>query len=196
MSIQWSNNLTSKLREMQSQASKPGVLMAALAKEMDVTFRQHFRMLDGRGNKNGWPSNHFWTREVMRQQTFKSDDRSATLEIASPAFLHKITGGIIRPKKGTGLAIPVHPLAYKLGGPKASGLKLQFGFSPRGKVAGYLFLHGQKKYKGKMLRGDMMYVVVRYVNQSAMPDALPNQADLENRLTSRIQSWLQTLAKL
>ncbi len=196
MSVTWSNNLTGKLREMQRMAQNSGVITAALAKELDVAFREHFRKLDGRGNKQGFPSRHFWTRDVMRFQTYTSDDRQAKLEIASPAFIHKITGGIIRPKKGTGLAIPVHPLAYKLGGPKASGLKLQFGFSPRGRVAGYLFLAGQKRYKGKMLRAELMYVIVRYVNQAAMPDALPPQAELESRLLGRLEAWAQTLSKL
>lgn len=196
MSITWSNGLTAQLREIERHAKNSAPLMAGLAKELDVAFRDHFRMLEGRGNKQGFPSNHFWTREVMRYQTFKSDDRRASLEIASPAYLHKITGGTIRPKKGTGLAIPVHPLAYKLGGPKASGLKLQFGFSPRGRVAGYLFLAGQKRYKGKMLRGTLMYVIVRSVTHAAMPDAQPNQADLEARLISRIRGWLPVMSRL
>ncbi len=196
MSITWSNNLTGKLREMERQSKNTGPLMSALAKELDVAFREHFRKLESKGNKQGWPARHFWTREVMRMQTFKSDDTRALLEIASPAYLHKITGGIIRPKKGSALAIPQNAKAYALGGPKASGLQMHFAFAPRGKVIGYLIADQVKMKGGKNMRGVIMYALVRSVNQAAMPDALPNQAELEGRIIERIQAWLPTLAKL
>lgn len=196
MSITWSGGLMATLHEMQRQVSNTQPLMQALAKEMDVAFREHFRQRDSQGNKMGWPSRHFWTREVMRFQTFEASERRASLSIASPAFLHKITGGTIQPKKGKSLAIPQHPMAYSLGGPKASGLNLAFVPVNRGKLIGYLMLNGQRKFKGKMVRGSIMYALVRSVTQAADPDALPNQQDLEARISRNIQAFLATLSRL
>lgn len=196
MSITWSGGLMTTLREVQRQVKDTQPLMQALAKEMDVAFREHFRRRDGEGNKMGWPSRHFWTREVMRFQTFEATDRRASLSIASPAFLHKITGGTILPKKKKSLAIPQHPMAYALGGPKASGLNLSYAPVNRGKLLGYLLLNGQRKYKGKTIRAKIMYALVRSVTQAADPQALPNQADLESRIGRNIQSFLSVLSRL
>ena len=188
MSITWSGNLMATLRNLEHQAKDTRPLMEALAKEMDVAFRDHFRKREGQSNKSGWPSAHFWTREVMRFQSFSASDRRAVLTIASPAYLHKITGGTIRPKKGSSLAIPQNAKAAALGGPKASGLKLHFAFSPRGKVIGYL-IADYVKIKGKVNRGIIMYALVRSVTQAADPAALPPQAELESRLSRNLQAF-------
>lgn len=195
MPIKWSGSLLGTLRGMERKVQDTRPLMESLAKEMDVSFRAHFRMLEGRGNKNGWPSQHFWTREVMRNQTFSATDRRAVLSIASPAYLHKITGGIILPKKGKSLAIPQNAKAAALGGPKASGLKLKFVPSLHGKLIGYLIVD-QIKIKGKSFREKIMYALVRSVNQAAMPDALPPQQELENRIASNIRNYLTFLSRL
>jgi len=184
------------LRGMERHLQDTRPLMEALAKEMDVAFREHFRKREGEGNRQGWPSRHFWAREVMRYQTFSATDRQAVLSIASPAFLHKITGGQIRPKKGKGLAIPQHPLAYSLGGPKASGLDLKYVPVNRGKLLGHLVLDAARRYKGKNARGEIMYAIVRSVQQAADPAALPAQPELENRLARLIRSHLALLRKM
>lgn len=196
MPIRWTGSLMGTLRGMERQVKDTRPLMEAVAKEMDVAFREHFRRRDGEGNKMGWPSRHFWTREVMRFQTFEASDRRAVLSIASPAFLHKITGGRISPKKGKSLAIPQHPLAYSLGGPKASGLDLSYMPVNRGKLLGYLLLNKPHRFKGKMVRSEIMYALVRSVNQAADPAALPPQPDLENRIARNIRAFMDTLVRL
>jgi hypothetical protein len=79
----------------------------------------HFRLLDQRGNKRGWPTQHFWGRRIRNATAFVSTGDTATVTVADRAYMAKLFGGTIRPVEKKALAIPLRPEAY---GARASSI--------------------------------------------------------------------------
>jgi hypothetical protein len=179
------------------RAADTAPLMKQLGKELHVAYLEHFRMLEGRGNKQGWPQRHFWNREVARFTTFASDGTIAKLTVASSAYLHKIHGGRILPRRGKALAIPRSPRAYAKGSPSVSGLPLIFIPDLSHKVIGWLVEHEVYSLKGKLRNegslGTVHYLLVPYVDQQPMADARPPRDGIRTRLDGVVKAWLAKL---
>ena len=190
-------------------AAQTSPLMKYVAKELKVIYLEHFRMLESRGNQHGFPARHFWNREVARYTTTTSDNTTATVQVASSAYMHKISGGRIMPKNGKALAIPVSSRAYAAGAPRVCGLPLIFIPDLNKKIIGFLVEHevmavkvGQRgKQKGvhrvdnaKTL-GTIHYLLVPYVDQAPMPDAKPPASTRNTRVGTVIRQWIDGIMR-
>lgn len=102
-------------------------VLAAGASEYKRLWREHFKALDAKGNRKGFPSRNFWIQEGVK----KTDVAELTAEFArvtcdSRAVALRATGGTIRPRDAGALSIPVSAEAYAAGWPSNSGLPLAF----------------------------------------------------------------------
>jgi len=120
ISIQVQDTMSPALRAQAVGINPPRALVARLGGELKKALQEHFRARDGEGNKHGWPSRHFWSKQVLAQVgPVALSDRDATITIASPELAHKFKGGRITPKAGKkALAIPMNELAYRRGSPR------------------------------------------------------------------------------
>lgn len=191
------------VREMALRARDTRPLMAFIAKSMEVAYRRHFAAREAEGNKQGWPQRHFWNREVARYLKHSYTSTEAVITIASPAYMHKVHGGKITPKRGRALAIPQSARAYAAGSPRISGLPLVFIPDLSRKVVGWLIEHemyriGLKTKKGYRLAnkktvGTIHYMLVGGVNQAADPRAEPTTEAVEAVVRENIESWIKLL---
>jgi len=204
------SQLKTWLVSVAAQARDTRPLMAVVAKSMEVVYRRHFAEREAAGNKRGWPSRHFWQREVARLMSREHDAQTATVKIASPAYMHKVSGGRITPKRGRALAIPQSARAYAAGSPRVSGLPLVFIPDLERKVIGWLVEHEVyrlgKRLKGggwskthatlknEKTLGTLHYVLVPYVDQAPDPHAEPSAASISDAVREDVQAWLARLS--
>jgi len=199
---------------------RPHQLMAALGKQLEKDLRKHFRALDSKKNKMGFPPRHFWRQVKSATLLTQVTDSRAVVSIASPAFAMKYFGGIITPKRAKALAIPRTAEAYKTGSPREADID-QLDFVPirRGKLVGVLikrlqsvlkgknmvcrpfsravrfsFVSGGRK--GKKIDGDIQYFLVRVVVQAPDPDAWPDKATLEANLLQKARKVLARVLRI
>lgn len=162
-------------------------LMARLGRGLERDLRRHFLARDREGNRRGWPTRHFWAREVRAHTALTHiAAESATVAIASPPFAQKLYGGVIRPKRGRMLALPVTAEAYTAGSPKnwpASGRRYLF------RPTGRRFLAVREAAGG---RGSLrvQYVLVPSVTQAPDARALPDIQAVSDRLTADAEAWI------
>ena len=189
------DTLTPELREKLRQVKNPRPIAAALGKCLEVELIRTFRQFQTeRPNAMGWPSANFWVRKVAQKTALTEvHDKFAVVTVASPEFIHRLEGGTIYPTAPrTTLAIPANAEAYKMGGPKASGADLQFLLLAQGNLVGALLKKTGQTKKGDLTGGQIMYWLVRSVNQKAHPDEDPGK---NQTVVARISSALgRTLA--
>jgi hypothetical protein len=95
-------------------------LLVQSGKDVANVLRGHFRKLDQRGNKRGWPSQHFWGNRIRNATAFVgATEETALVTVADRAYLAKLHGGTIKPVEKKALAIPLRPEAY---GARASSI--------------------------------------------------------------------------
>jgi len=156
---------------------RPRPLLAKLGKSLEKELRGHFLARDKEGNSHGWPSKHFWNREIRANTALTSaTDEQATVTVASPAFGQKLYGGTIRAKRGRFLAIPARQEAYAAGSPREGGM--QGLFRPKGRR----FLMDRE--------GLVQYWLVERVTQAKDPRALPDMDAVGNRLAQEAEAWV------
>jgi hypothetical protein len=164
------------------------LMMQRLGEELEKQLKAHFAKREGEGNKQGFPPQHFWNREVRDKTALReaTADR-AVVGIDSAKFRFKVNGGTIRPGPGRRLlAIPVRAEAY--------------GVLPRDNTIPGLFfkkMAGGKMYlaakDGSALR--VYWRLVPSVTQAPDPRALPPteqlKAALEAKATEEVGRILQ-----
>jgi len=158
--------------------AKRQAMMQRLGKELEKQLKAHFTKREGEGNKQGFPPQHFWNREVRGKTALReaTADR-AVVGIDSAPFRFKVNGGTIRPGPGRRLlAIPLRAKAY--------------GVLPRdGTIPGLFFkkMAGGKMYlaakDGTALR--VYWRLVPSVTQPPDPRALPPTEQLRAALEAK-----------
>lgn len=162
-------------------------LLARLGKELEIQLKKHFAVRDREGNKRGFPRQHFWSREVRNKTAFReATPDKATVGIDSPAFAHRVTGGVIRPGPGRrALAIPLRPEAYGVL-PRAGTIPGLFAARSGGKV----WLAARE---GGAVR--FYWRLVPSVYQDADPNALPPASQLKAALEKRADQEVQRIVQ-
>lgn len=202
MQIRISVKLPPELGILAERLDDPRPLMAALGKRLEIELRAHFAQRDAEPNKQGWPSRHFWARQVRRFTALTEvTPRRAVVTIAAPEFAFKLTGGTLTPKRARSLAIPANAEAYKAGSPREADVD-QLDYIPinKGNLAGLLVRRLQtilkktrKGLTGKMVGGDVWYYCVRRANIPRDPRALPDEAALDAALEAEASATLERL---
>lgn len=188
------DTLSPELRRKLLFMKDPRPVSAAMGKTLEVELRAVYREINAKPNKMGWPKKNFWKRNVADKIALTSvDQRQATVTIASPELMHKITGGTVTAKRSKTLAIPANAEAYRLGGPRASGKDFQFLLLAQGNLVGALlkpqtFSVGKTKGSGdgKMSGGEVMYWLVRKVTHKADPSVNPALPPIRTRLLAAV----------
>lgn len=172
--IQIADGITPELNRIAREIGKPRQLMAGCGKQMEIELRKHFAARDREGNAMGWPSKHFWRREVSMQTALTEvTDKSATVTIASPAFAHKVFGGTITPKRAKALTIPRTAQAYAAGSASLFPGKLIA-------IAGRLIDEA----------GTIQYRLAKSAHQDPDPKAWPEPAVMEAGILGRARAIL------
>lgn len=165
-------------------------LMRIAGKRLEVELRRHFRTLDGRGNKRGWPSRHTWQR-IGRATALESVSQAhATVAIADPAYNMKVYGGEVTPKRAKRLAMPATAAAYAAGSPRegaAPELDISFEKNPEtGKMQMALVV----KSTDKTQPNTVWYWLIRKATIPAEADALPPKSELESAISESVESFV------
>lgn len=165
-------------------------LYASLGGRLEYLVRRHFIQRNQEPNAKGWRKSNFWSREGARNTALENvTSSSATVSIASAAIAHKVRGGVIRPKRGRALAIPVTQRAYIAGSPREGGW-----------AAGELFLVKPKSGNPFLATrsGDAIepqYWLVPSVTQRADKRALPPRRDVNDALQKDAQEFIDRTVK-
>ena len=164
---------------LQLQPGQRRMILGRLGRKLESLLKAHFVKRDAEGNKQDFPSTHFWAREVRANTALRSyDDEKAIVGIASAAFRQKLYGGIIKPGPGKEfLAIPTRAESY---GTRPSAHLIPGLFCVRSQGRAWLAVR-----EGKSLR--VYFRLVPEVNQKEDPKALPD--------VTAIQTALEAMAK-
>jgi hypothetical protein len=186
-----SDNISPLLRESAARLVDARPLMAELGKELVITLRAHFQELDRKPNARGFPRRHFWSRTVRNATALTEvTNTSATVTVASPEFVHKVTGGTITAKRAKALAIPLTGEAYKAERaslfPRPLTMVVRKGRPPLLVETGTI---------GKNSKWTIHYVLLKSVTHRPDPNAVPKQAVIDTRLMARLQSAMARLLR-
>jgi hypothetical protein len=167
-------------------------MMARVGKAAEIELRRHFKARNEEPNARGWPKKDFWLRTVADNTALTSiTDSTAVISIASVEFLHKLNGGTIYPKRGRALAIPLNAEAYEKGSPAAWDNQDElFIIRRRGAVGRGSGLYLARR-DGQALR--LMFALLPHVTHRADPAALPDMAELEERLIESASAYYRQI---
>ena len=187
ITIHGEDGIGPELRRIAGVMARPRRLLAAVGKQLEVDLRKHFARRDAEPNAQGWPKRHFWKREVAQHTalTEVSDDQ-AVVSIASPAFVHKLLGGKVTPKRGRALSIPLSADAYRAGSASLFPRPLSRINRP-GKPP--LLVEKDKD------AWHLHYVLLTSVTHDPDPDALPSRLELEESLLARARALLARVTR-
>lgn len=201
LDLQIQDGINPHLRRTLAALQNTRPLMQRIGKTLARAIRAHFTARDAQPNAKGWPKRHFWATEGTRNTALtRVDESTAIVSISSPAIAHKLTGGVITPKRGRALAIPATAEAYKAIQPSAMAEdRLEFVPLNLGGLVGMLVerqhdtLRKTKKgfRQGKTQGGKIWFWLMAKVTHKPDPNALPEDADLEALAYSTADAYLQ-----
>ncbi len=187
------DTITPELQRLFATTKNPRAIMEAGAKTVQVEISRHLRQLQARGNKKGWPPQRFFagrSTSVEKNVGISSlTDRSATITIADPRFVHRIQGGQVTAKRRKFLAIPLTAEAYAAQGKGSIKESMPGLFVVKFKRGLYLVREtGEKTRNGatgkrkfgliQRLRIFPLFKLVRSVTQKPHPEELPDPNQL------------------
>ncbi len=191
---------TPALMRLLAQARSAGPMQAA-GQRVAVLLRNHFRDANtSRANRKGWPRQNFWAGFARRVSLGPTSPGKAVIHIQDPqgALQHKISGGVVRAKRGRMLAIPLTGEAYKRGAqaripdafPDAFVVRTAKGawivqdkYSTRG--------NGRRRSGIKGQRLQFLFKLVPKVTHAADPKALPDAKTMAGEAVIGINNWFQ-----
>jgi tetrahydromethanopterin S-methyltransferase subunit C len=173
---------TPHLQRLQATSKSPRTaqtMLGAGAKAVQVEISNHLRKLQARGNEKGWPSQGFFAGKkgsVEKNVGIAARDaNTVTVSIADPRFVHRIRGGIVRPKRVKMLAIPLTAEAYAAQGKgslKQSMPGLQIVITKKG---AYLAMPEGSVSHGRMR---FLFKLVSSVTHRPHPEEAPDESAL------------------
>lgn len=173
-----------KLQQLAELGGTVRPVLVAGATAAARAVRANFTALEQQPNAHGWPKSGFYAREGTEKTSVgEITETEATVNVASPAMAHRFHGGVITPKRGKFLTIPLTPLAYMLGSPR------QGGWEERGEK---LFIPEGRRVLATRVGGNFtpQYALVRSVTQPPDPAVLPSAEELAAATTPPMASAL------
>jgi hypothetical protein len=154
------------LAMMQSQVRNPRGIVAAAGRSVTNLFKTHLRYLQKtRPNKLGGQRTNFWNQLAQSVNFATMTTTTGVVSISDPRAAHKHKGGILSPKHGNYLTIPVAPEAH---GRRASVLEAGYGI----KLFFFARKNGPPLLVGQLPEGQgikVYYVLKRSVYQEPDP---------------------------
>lgn len=191
---------TPALMRLLAQAKSAGPMQAA-GQRVAVLLRTHFRDANSqRPNRKGWPRQNFWAGFARRVSLGPTSPGRAVIHIQDPqgALRHKLSGGVVRPKRGKMLAIPLTGEAYKRGAqaripdafPDAFVIRTAKGaWIVRDKYATRGSGRRRNGIKGQRLQ--FLFRLVPKVRHAADPKALPDTKTMSREAVIGISNWFE-----
>lgn len=181
-----------ELGQLAARLDSPRDLMVVLGREARNALRSHFIQKDQtEPNRLGGPRSHFWRTVAysVNAPVVAADGREVRVQVSHPAIAQKVFGGTIRAKRTKFLTIPMTADAHAR---RASTFEAETGIDlfvlRKGDRA---FLAAANADGGVTVH----YLLVRSVDQSPDPKALPERGALEARLLRRARSHVDRVVK-
>lgn len=194
--IRIDDQLSPQLREVYGKLQNRAPMMQKLGGILAKGIRKHFRQRNSQPNANGWPKRNFWNKEGRENTALTHyDQTSATVTIASPAIVHKLKGGTVRPKRGRALAIPACAEAYRAIQPSAMN-KDMLEFVPIPKSGGLIGLLAERQHDTRRRRrgGKVWFWLVAQATHRPDPNTLPPDREMDNLVQNETAAYLQKIA--
>lgn len=93
------------LRELAGRIAKPERAFLVAGNAVANKLKTHFRQRNQEPNQEGWAKSGFWGQIRDSVQVLQSPGVVVQID---PRFNLKMFGGVVRPKRGKALAIPLH----------------------------------------------------------------------------------------
>jgi hypothetical protein len=195
-------------------SKRPWAMMQVAGKALSNELRDWFLLRNGEGNKQGWPSQNFWSRIRNATAVGEVSSTQASVSIADPAIRLKIFGGKIVPKRVKNLAIPATAAAYAAGSPREGGTPpLRFAFrydTTIGKMRPALIADvremakiGKRTKKGELRKpaidkitqaAGVWYWLVKSAWHQPDPDALPPVEQMQAAILGSVRDTMLNAA--
>ncbi|HSI15709.1 MAG TPA: hypothetical protein VK961_26920 [Chthoniobacter sp.] len=159
-----------RLAEIAEEVKNPVALYKDCGRRLVNELRTWFTGRDAEDSPKHPNSTHFWADVRGSVQNPVSVPNGVTVEILDPRFAQKVFGGTITAKNVDALTVPISPLAH---GRRASVFEEETGYR--------LFRPKGHNVLDAIIGGEVVpiYALVKSVTQSADPNALPPDAQLE-----------------
>lgn len=168
---------TPLLARLGAAAASPELARAG-AEAVAGLVREHLQGLDTQRHRFG----HHFYRQAAESVTVVENGRGAVVAIGQVGFRQRLLGGPIEPHHGTYLTIPAAPEAYGRRASEFSDLVFAKAFDAGGALRPALVRRTGRQ---------VMYWLVRGVQQAADPTVLPPEANLSAAALAAIQSELE-----
>ena len=164
--------LTQRLGVLAKVLKRPEAGVKAAGRAVQNVLTKHFREKNQVLNKRGWKKSGFWA-QIRQSVQLDAQGMKCSVVINDPRFNQRLYGGVITPKTGKALAIPLKE-EFKGVNPSTFGKDRFFLIkSKKGKNLGIL---AEKNSDGSL---KLCYVLRRSVKQDADATALPKLEVIE-----------------
>lgn len=165
-----------------------------IATAVTSLIKDHLFQRDQQGNKNGWPSQHFYSGAAKATSwTILAD--GVQVSINKQGFRQRLQGGVIKPVTKKLLAIPARAEAYGKRPFEFANLKVKFGKRSDGSIGPVALVAREggaqrAKFSKDRMMGDghaitgieegmVLFWLVKQVTQQGDPSILPTQTQME-----------------
>lgn len=201
------DSATPRLQEFLDRLHSRDVLMA-MGTAVKVEVQNNFRELDSKGNKNGWPSQHFYA-SAARATNNRVVGNAAVVSVNQLGILQRLLGGDITPGKNvsraTGqltkyLATPARAEAYGKRPGEFSNLEVLWGahgpyaLAERqytGVTFGRVRNDGSRKVNKGEEHGMVLYWLTDFVRQKPDSSVLPTAEEMSEAALQAGESWVE-----
>ena len=190
------DGITPELNRIIAGFSRPRSILGAGAKAVQKGILAHLARLQARGNAKGWPQQFFFsgrlTSVAKNVGVTELTDVSATVTVADPRFVHHISGGEIRAKRGRALSIPLTPQAARLAGKGSLRQSAPWLVMIKSK-SGQAFLAAPTTKNGPLVN---WFILKSRVTTSPHPEAAPDEAELAREAKSAMRKAADLLVRV
>jgi len=172
-------------------------LNAALGDRLSSDIRDHFRVLEGRGNRHGWtPREHFWADQLRATQLASSDASGAVVNVGDRRYPIHYFGGTVEPVEARYLTIPLHERAYRRRASVLNEALVAGGhsrlFRPRRRGGGRANVLVSANPEGELTA---YYALAESADIPADPDAWPSDDLLQEGLDETTEDFLSIVLR-
>lgn len=185
LTIKFRDTATPALRNLPALIGSEGALRSGGIGLRDSIIR-NFGSL-GPNKRFPGASTGFWGRAALSTSAPRVEGQSAVVSITQVGVRQRLLGGTITAQASSNLTIPAQEEAYGKRASEFSDLKVAFlGRSPSG-LPIMALVRGNPKISGQK---DVMFWLVKSVEQEADPTVLPPEDDMRRAFISGVRSFV------
>ena len=174
------------IRRLQ-QGLQPARLTPIVGRAGRNAVREHLFARDATPNRLGGRRTHYYG-QAARSTNFTVEGDTVVIAVTQIGIRQRFYGGTIKPKTAKFLTIPVNPAAHGKTAREFGDLELIFG-------AGGQPIALARKAKGKRRFGEIMFLLLKSVTQSADPSTLPSMPALAAAIRPELDKYIAHLTR-